>query len=61
MVGGVRSIRTTTTLKLQEARLPKPSTATQVTQVVPIGKTLPEAGVQVVLTTPELSLAVGLL
>jgi len=51
----------TVTVKLQEAELPLPSTAVQVTVVLPIGNDVPDAGVHEELTLPELSCALGAL
>jgi hypothetical protein len=48
------------TVKLQDAVLPDPSVAVQVTAVVPIGKVLPEAGSQTTLARQQLSLALAL-
>ena len=44
---------------MQLLALPAVSVATQVTVVVPSGKTVPEAGVQTTDATPQLSEAVG--
>jgi hypothetical protein len=50
----------TVTTKLHCARLPHPSTAVQVTVVLPTGNALPEGGVHVTVTDAgQLSLAVG--
>src|SRR5213079_1221593 len=50
----------TVTLKLQAALLPLPSSAVQLTVVVPLAKAEPLAGVQVTLAVPQLSEAVAL-
>jgi hypothetical protein len=49
----------TVTVKLQVAVLPEVSVAVQVTEVVPIGKTEPEAGLQPTVTPGQLSFAVA--
>ena len=49
---------TTVTVKLHCPRLPHPSTAAQVTVVVPTGNAVPDGGVQVTCTGPaQLSVA----
>jgi hypothetical protein len=52
-------LSTTVTVKLQEAVLPDVSVAVQVTVVVPFGKEDPDAGLQLVVTPGQLSVAVG--
>jgi hypothetical protein len=49
----------TTTLKLQVAELFDASVAVQDTAVVPIGKTEPDAGVQLTVTDEQLSAVSG--
>jgi len=53
------SVSLTVTVKEQVAVLPDVSVATQLTVVVPFWNVVPEAGVQVVVTPGQLSLAVG--
>jgi hypothetical protein len=48
----------TVTLKPQLFCNPAPSVTVQVTGVLPIGKVEPEAGLQLVITVPQLSVAV---
>src|SRR5213592_1860559 len=54
------SLSVTVTLKLQLALLPLPSSAVQLTVVVPLAKAEPLAGAQVTLAVPQLSEAVAL-
>src|SRR5438034_9397629 len=54
------SLSVTVTLKLQLALLPLPSSAVQLTVVVPLAKAVPLAGLQVTLAVPQLSAAVAL-
>jgi hypothetical protein len=49
----------TVTVKVHVLRLVQASVATQFTVLVPMGNGLPEAGVQVTVTVPELSEAAG--
>ena len=50
----------TVTVKPQLAVLPDPSVAIQLTEVVPIGKTVPDAGEQLGTTPEQLSVTEGL-
>lgn len=58
MVGGVPS-PLIVTLNVQVVLLVQPSVAVQITGVVPLGNKLPEGGVHVTVTLPELSDAPG--
>ncbi len=49
----------TVTVKLQVDVLPEASVAVQVTVVVPLGKVVPEGGLQVTVAPGQLSLTVG--
>src|ERR1017187_6379173 len=53
------SVSLTVTVKLQLLVLPLPSVAVQVTVLTPFGKVEPLAGLQLVVTFVQLSLAVG--
>ena len=58
-VSCVSAVAVTVTVKPQLFCNPAPSVTVQVTPVVPIGKVEPDAGVQLVMRVPQLSLAVG--
>ena len=53
------SLSVTVTVKLHVAVCPEVSVAVQVTVVVPLGNAVPDAGVQLVVTPGQLSVAVG--
>ena len=58
--GGHPLAEQTVTVKLHELEFPAPSTAVQVTVVVPIGNVLPDGGVQLKLKRPHASEAAAM-